>query len=107
MGRAQAATRFQLLLIGVFAAIAAILAGVGLYGVLATLVRQRTAEVDVLLMAAAVAIGPYVQDVRPDGFTVAFETASESDAEVRVDGHVVKTHGVHHEAHVADGRVNS
>ena len=37
--RAQAGTRFQLLLIGVFAAIAAILAGVGLYGVLATLVR--------------------------------------------------------------------
>lgn len=53
-----------------------------------------------LLIAAAVSLGPYVQDVKPDGFTVAFETATESDAEVRVDGHVVKTHGVHHEAHV-------
>ena len=32
--RAQAGTRFSLLLIGVFAVIAALLAGVGLYGVL-------------------------------------------------------------------------
>ena len=40
--KAQAGTRFSLLLIGVFAVIAALLAGVGLYGVLATVVRQRT-----------------------------------------------------------------
>jgi predicted permease len=45
--RAQGGTRFALLLIGVFAVIAALLAGVGLYGVLSTVVRQRTAEIGV------------------------------------------------------------
>ena len=43
--RAQAQTRFALVLIGVFACIAALLATVGLYGVLASAVRQRTAEI--------------------------------------------------------------
>src|SRR5436853_128725 len=43
--RAMAPTRFALVLIGIFAAIAAILAAVGLYGVLSTLVRLRTAEI--------------------------------------------------------------
>ena len=38
-------TRFSLVLIGIFAAVAAILASVGLYGVLTTAVRQRTAEI--------------------------------------------------------------
>jgi len=42
---AMAPTRFALVLIGIFAAIAAILAAVGLYGVLSTLVRMRTAEI--------------------------------------------------------------
>src|SRR5258708_4819722 len=54
---AQAGTRFQLLLIGVFAAIAAILAGVGLYGVLATLVRQRTADIGVRIALRAAPAG--------------------------------------------------
>ncbi|HJQ20096.1 MAG TPA: ABC transporter permease [Gemmatimonadaceae bacterium] len=45
--RAMTPTRFALVLIGVFAVVAAVLACVGLYGVLATAVRQRTAEIGV------------------------------------------------------------
>lgn len=47
VNRAQATTRFAFLLIAIFALIAALLAGLGIYGVLATVVRQRTPEIGV------------------------------------------------------------
>ena len=44
---ARAPTRFALVLMAVFAVIAAVLAGVGLYGVLSSVVRQRTSEIGI------------------------------------------------------------
>jgi acid phosphatase type 7 len=48
--------------------------------------------------AGALSIGPYVQDVRADGFTVVFETAADAAAEVRAGDVRVATRGRHHEA---------
>src|SRR6185312_150426 len=70
MVEAQARTRFSLLLIGIFATIAVLLAAVGLYGVLATLVRQRTAEIGVRCALGA-APGSIFQLVVGYGFRLA------------------------------------
>jgi putative ABC transport system permease protein len=53
VSRAQSSTTFSLVLIGVFAIMATVLVSVGLYGVLSTMVRQRTAEIGIRMTLGA------------------------------------------------------
>ena len=67
--RASAGTRFQLLLVSVLAGAAALLVAVGLYGLLSTMVRQRTAEIGVRMAMGASPAG-ILRMVLSHGFTL-------------------------------------
>ena len=75
IAEAQAQTKFALVLIGIFAAVALVLAAVGLYSVLSTTVRQRTPEIGVRMAFGAARGGIFrmmvIQGLRLSGIGVA------------------------------------
>ena len=64
--RANGPTRFSATMIGLFAIVALVLAAVGLYGVLSTTVRQRTAEIGMRMVCGARPAG-ILRDVMIEG----------------------------------------
>ena len=77
---AQAQTKFALVLIGIFAVVALALAAVGLYSVLSTAVRQRTAEIGVRMAFGAARGGIFrmmvVQGLRLSGIGIGVGVAA-------------------------------
>ncbi len=80
IGRQVAPTRFYLLLVGLFAGVAALLAGVGLYGVASYLVSRRTREIGLRVALGAgrsEIVGMVVaQGLRPAALGVALGLAA-------------------------------
>src|SRR6185369_1981642 len=64
VSRSVAGARFRTLLIGTFAGSALLLAGIGIYGVIAAVVQQRTREIGIRLSLGATRAGVAVTVVR-------------------------------------------
>jgi putative ABC transport system permease protein len=71
VGRGSSRQRFALVLMGAFAAISLTLAAIGLYGVLAYAVRQRTPEIGIRIALGATAADIRLAVLRQAGFVLA------------------------------------